>query len=149
LRLDFPSRPGETCRVTDELTAALGRTPVELLGSRDFMAVYDSEEAVRALAPDLPKIAALERFAVIVTAPGKDCDFVSRFFAPAEGVPEDPVCGSAHCTLIPYWAKRLGKSLLFARQVSPRGGELHCEDRGDRVAIAGRAVLYLEGTIFI
>jgi predicted PhzF superfamily epimerase YddE/YHI9 len=84
---------------------------------------------------------------VIVTAPGDDCDFVSRYFAPRVGVPEDPVTGSAHCALIPYWAKRLGKRELHARQVSPRGGELFCEDRGERVGIGGTAVTYVEGTL--
>jgi len=102
---------------------------------------------VRALAPDMARVAALDRMAVIATAPGRDCDFVSRFFAPAVGIPEDPVTGSAHCTLVPYWAERLGRSRLFARQVSRRGGELWCEHRGDRVSIAGHAALYLTGTI--
>jgi predicted PhzF superfamily epimerase YddE/YHI9 len=88
-----------------------------------------------------------DRFAVIATAPGKDVDFVSRFFAPAQGIPEDPVTGSAHCTLIPYWSKRLGKTKLHAYQASPRGGELWCEDRGERVTISGKAVQFLEGTI--
>jgi predicted PhzF superfamily epimerase YddE/YHI9 len=93
----------------------------------------------------------IDRFAVIATAPGKEgdraCDFVSRFFAPAKGVAEDPVTGSAHCTLIPYWAERLGKTHLYARQVSKRGGELYCELHGDRVTIAGRAAPFLEGII--
>jgi len=92
-------------------------------------------------------VAALDRLGVIVTAPGRDCDFVSRFFAPGVGIPEDPVTGSAHCTLVPYWAKRLGKTSLFARQVSSRGGELWCADQGERVRIAGHCVKYLEGTI--
>jgi predicted PhzF superfamily epimerase YddE/YHI9 len=91
----------------------------------------------------------IDRFAVIVTAPGNDCDFVSRFFAPAKGVPEDPVTGSAHCTLIPYWARRLGKEKLLARQISKRGGELNCELRGGRVEIAGQAALYLQGEIVL
>jgi predicted PhzF superfamily epimerase YddE/YHI9 len=95
----------------------------------------------------MSKLAAFAVTGVIATAPGNDCDFVSRFFAPAYVIPEDPVTGSAHCTLVPYWAKRLGKISLVARQVSPRGGELFCEDRGDRVEIAGDAVRYLEGTI--
>ncbi len=102
-----------------------------------------------ALKPDMAKVAALDKFAVIATAPGSDCDFVSRFFAPAKGIAEDPVTGSAHCTLMPYWSKRLSKKSLFARQVSKRGGELWCEDLGSRVKIAGRAVPYLEGTIDI
>ena len=86
---------------------------------------------------------------MIVTAPGTQSDFVSRFFAPAKGVPEDPVTGSAHCTLIPYWSKRLGKKKLHAQQVSPRGGELWCEDRGERVTISGKAIRFLEGDIFL
>jgi predicted PhzF superfamily epimerase YddE/YHI9 len=97
----------------------------------------------------MARVAALDTFAVIVSAAGREVDFVSRFFAPAKGVPEDPVTGSAHCTLIPYWAKRLGKTRLQARQVSARGGELLCELRGERVSIAGRAVLYLEGALEI
>ena len=112
--------------------------------------MYDSADDVAALAPDFAAVAALDRFAVIVTAPGSDgVDFVSRFFAPARGVDEDPVTGSAHCTLIPYWAERLGKTRLEARQLSRRGGALSCALHGDRVTIAGRAVLYLEGTITI
>ena len=148
LALDFPSRPpapadGSAATVA----AALGARPQALLASRDYLAVFESEDAVRALAPDMARVAALDRMAVIATAPGRDCDFVSRFFAPQVGVPEDPVTGSAHCTLVPYWARRLGKSRLRALQVSARGGELFCEDRGERVAIAGQAVLYMEGTI--
>jgi len=94
-------------------------------------------------------VAQLDRFGVIVTAPGKQVDFVSRFFAPAKGVPEDSVTGSAHCTLIPYWGKRLGKKKLHAQQVSARGGELWCEDRGERVTISGKAVRFLEGSIYL
>ena len=91
----------------------------------------------------------IETHAVIITAPGETSDFVSRFFAPEAGVPEDPVTGSAHCTLIPYWAERLGKKEMFARQVSARGGEIYCELRGDRVKIGGKATLYLKGEIYI
>jgi predicted PhzF superfamily epimerase YddE/YHI9 len=101
------------------------------------------------LEPDLEKMAGLDFFGVIVTAPGKNSDFVSRFFAPRAGIPEDPVTGSAHCTLIPYWSERLGRKELHARQLSPRGGALFCWDRGDRVSIGGRAVAYLKGTIRI
>jgi predicted PhzF superfamily epimerase YddE/YHI9 len=111
------------------------------------MAVFGTEEEVRALKPDLEQLAVLDHFGVIATAPGRASDFVSRFFAPRQGVPEDPVTGSAHCTLVPYWARRLGKPRLHALQVSRRGGELFCEDRGDRVAMSGRAVQFLEGTI--
>lgn len=147
LALDFPSRRPTPCLAPAALAEALGAAPRETFSSRDLVAVFDSEEQVRALKPDMAAIARLDTFAVVPTAPGKDCDFVSRFFAPQAGVPEDPVTGSAHCSLVPYWAKRLGKSSLFARQVSPRGGELRCEDRGQRVKIAGQASLYLEGFI--
>ena len=130
-----------------KLVAALGARPHFVAAARDFMCVFENEDQVRALTPNMEKLAALDRFACIVTAPGRDCDFVSRFFAPARGVPEDPVTGSSHCTLIPYWSKRLGKTKLFARQLSRRGGELWCEDRGERVKIAGRAVKFLEGSL--
>jgi PhzF family phenazine biosynthesis protein len=149
LALDFPARPPEPAgpAALEAVAAALGRRPEELLASRDYLAVFEGEDDVRALRPDMVRTAALDRMGVIVTAPGRDCDFVSRFFAPAVGVPEDPVTGSAHCTLVPYWSRRLSRASLFARQVSERGGELWCEDRGDRVSIAGRAALYLRGAI--
>lgn len=149
LAMDFPARPPVPCPRPPGLDAALGRAPVEVLGARDYLCVYASAADVRALTPDMAAVAALDRFAVCVTAPGEDCDFVSRFFAPAKGVPEDPVTGSAHCTLIPYWSARLGKSELRARQISTRGGELLCRQRGERVTIAGTAALYLEGHIVI
>ncbi|MBL8232482.1 MAG: PhzF family phenazine biosynthesis protein [Bryobacterales bacterium] len=147
MELDFPSRPPQVCEVHAGLADALGGTPRQILAARDYLVVYGSEEEVRALKPDMGALMDIDRFAVIVTAPGTGCDFVSRFFAPAQGVPEDPVTGSAHCTLTPYWSKRLGKTRMHAKQVSPRGGDLRVEDRGDRVAIAGQAVLYLEGAI--
>ncbi|HEV8131891.1 MAG TPA: PhzF family phenazine biosynthesis protein [Acidobacteriota bacterium] len=145
--LDFPARDAAPCKTPDILPRALRREPKEVLASRDYLAVYDSEEEVRSLEPDMELLKSLDRFALIVTAPGRNCDFVSRFFAPAQGIPEDPVTGSAHCTLVPYWSRRLGKSHLHALQVSSRGGELFCEDRGDRVIISGRAVKFMEGTI--
>jgi PhzF family phenazine biosynthesis protein len=148
LALDFPARPpGPADDALEAVAAALGGRPEAVLAARDYLAIYATEDDVRALAPDMPRVAALDRMGVIASAPGRDCDFVSRFFCPAVGVPEDPVTGSAHCTLVPYWSKRLGVRRLFARQVSRRGGELHCEDRGARVSIAGTAVTYLEGTI--
>jgi PhzF family phenazine biosynthesis protein len=148
LALDFPSRPAQPCSQSDAVAAALGKRPTALLAARDYLAVFERAEDVAALRPDFAAVAALDRFAVIVTAPGTDgIDFVSRFFAPARGVDEDPVTGSAHCTLIPYWAERLGKTRLEARQLSRRGGALSCGLRGDRVTIAGRAALYLTGTI--
>ena len=149
LRMDFPSRPPIPCPPNAKLMEALGGQPEEILGARDYLVVYRSEDEVRALKPNMQLLCDIDRFAVIVTGPGKDCDFVSRFFAPSKGVPEDPVTGSAHCTLIPYWSKRLGKNRLHARQVSERGGELWCEDRGDRVSMAGKAVCFLEGAIHL
>src|ERR1051326_849652 len=150
LSMAFPARPPEPCTMSQPLVAALGRRPAALFAARDYLAVYDSADEGAALAPDFAAVAALDTFAVIVTAPGVDgVDFVSRFFAPARGVDEDPVTGSAHCTLIPYWADRLGKTRLEARQLSRRGGALSCGLHGDRVTIAGQAILYLEGRIEI
>lgn len=148
LTMDFPARPPAECKdVHPDLIMALGGNPEEVLASQDYLVVYGTEEEVRALKPEMDLLAQVDRFAVIVTAPGKQVDFVSRFFAPSKGVPEDPVTGRAHTTLIPYWSKRLGKKELHAFQVSPRGGELWCVDRGDRVSISGHAVRYLTGTI--
>ncbi|HYR59592.1 MAG TPA: PhzF family phenazine biosynthesis protein, partial [Chthoniobacteraceae bacterium] len=124
------------------LAEALGWLPRELFKTRDFLAVFSSEQEILSLKPDPALLARLDCLGVICTAPGGDCDFVSRFFAPGAGVPEDPVTGSAHSTLIPYWSARLGRTQLYARQVSQRRGELFCEARGDRVGIAGDAVLY-------
>jgi PhzF family phenazine biosynthesis protein len=147
LSLDFPARPPQECPVYPGLTTALGGRPEAVLAARDYLVVYATEAELRSLTPDMDTVAKADRFAVIATAPGKDVDFVSRFFAPAQGIPEDPVTGSAHCTLIPYWSKRLGKKKLHAYQASLRGGELWCEDRGERVTISGKAVQFLEGTI--
>ena len=133
----------------DSLTGILGLSPSQTLRARDLLVVYEKEEQIRSLQPDMERMAALDSFAVIVSAPGETCDFVSRFFAPKAGIPEDPVTGSAHCTLIPYWAKRLGKKEMKAFQLSKRGGELFCQDQGERVSIGGRAVMYLSGTIRI
>ena len=146
--LDFPSQPAAPVPANPDLTAALGAQPSAFLRARYDLCIFETEEQIRALSPDMR---ALNRIAgkVIVTAPGNDCDFVSRFFAPGAGIDEDPVTGSAHSTLIPYWSARLGKTKMFARQVSARGGELWCEDRGNRVGIGGHAVKYLEGRIFV
>jgi PhzF family phenazine biosynthesis protein len=145
--LDFPARPPSPCDAYPGLVPALGGRPETILAADDYLVVYGSEDEVRALKPSMEALLNIDKFATIVTAPGKQADFVSRFFAPSKGIPEDPVTGRAHCTLIPYWSKRLGKKKLHALQVSPRGGELWCEDRGDRVTISGRAVRFLEGTI--
>jgi predicted PhzF superfamily epimerase YddE/YHI9 len=148
LALDFPARPAVPVDPPPGLVAALGGAPREVLRARDHLVVYGSAAEVAALDPDPAALAKVDCWAAIVTAPGEDrIDFVSRFFAPAQGVPEDPVTGSSHCTLVPYWAERLGKAKLEARQLSRRGGALSCALNGDRVTIAGRAVLYLQGQI--
>jgi predicted PhzF superfamily epimerase YddE/YHI9 len=149
LTLDFPALPAVPEPAPPGLVESLGTAPLEVLRARDHVAVYGTEADVRALRPDFERMKTLPGLGVIATAPGSDCDFVSRFFAPGAGIPEDPVTGSAHCTLVPYWAQRLGKDRLHARQVSPRGGELFCEARGERVSLGGRAVLYLEGSIHV
>jgi PhzF family phenazine biosynthesis protein len=154
LSMDFPVQPVAPIDAPAGLAAALGAPPREVLAhGAHWVAVYDSATAVRALKPDLAAIARLDCFGVSVTAPGggddADVDFVSRFFAPARGVPEDPVTGSAHCRLTPLWAQRLGKTTLTARQVSPRGGELTCRLDGERVHLSGDAVLVLTGTLLL
>jgi len=147
LTLDFPSRQPTTTAAPEALIRGLGAKPGVVLKARDYLAVFANEAEVRALKPDFALLRTLDCLGIIATAPGSNCDFVSRFFAPGAGVDEDPVTGSAHCTLIPYWAERLAKTKLFARQVSARGGELVCELAGERVRIGGRAVHYLRGEI--
>lgn len=162
--LDFPARtpaPIEVCQVPVALRNALGGATPEawrkVTTHAHYLALFRSEGEVRALRPDFAAIATLGDARLLATAPGGDCDFVSRYFAPGAGIPEDPVTGSAHCTLVPYWAERLGRTSLYARQVSARGGELWCENvpapssatAAGRVRIAGRAVLYLRGDISI
>jgi PhzF family phenazine biosynthesis protein len=147
IELDFPAWMPAPTAAPEALVRALGEPPREVLRSRDFLVVYSSQAEVAALAPDMALLEALDSLGIIVTAPGDDADFVSRFFAPRAGIPEDPVTGSAHSTLIPYWATRLGKADLFARQVSPRGGELQCRHLGGRVGIGGRAVIYSRGQL--
>jgi len=149
LSMDFPARPPERCEAPPALESGLGKRPVETWKARDYMAVFASEADVRSLRPDMEKLATLDLLGVIATAPGTEKDFVSRFFAPRAGVPEDPVTGSSHCTLIPYWSKRLSRPRLSARQVSARAGDLDCEHPGDRVVISGVAALFLEGTISV
>lgn len=147
--LDFPARPPVEASERPGLVEALGARPQAFLTAADCVCVFENEAQVRNLSPDFGALTKVDCFAVIATAPGEDCDFVSRFFAPGAGIPEDPVTGRAHTTLIPYWSRRLGKKRMFARQVSGRGGELWCEDRGTRVGIGGRAVKYLEGHITV
>ena len=149
--LDFPSRPPTATSPDEHLLAGLDIPAIEILAARDYFAIYETAQQVRDLAPDMVSLARIHRFAVIATAPGDEAgvDFVSRFFAPAIGVPEDPVTGSAHSTLIPYWAGRLNKTTLFAKQISERGGDLFCALAGDRVKIGGHAVLYSKNQIYL
>jgi PhzF family phenazine biosynthesis protein len=149
LSLDFPSQRPSECDPPAELVKGLGMKPVAVLKSSDYFVVFDHEEDIRSLRPNMDLLKKVDLRGVIVTAPGICSDFVSRFFAPRLGIDEDPVTGSAHCALIPYWAERLGKKDLHALQVSERGGELFCRDRGERVFISGRAVKYMQGTITI
>jgi PhzF family phenazine biosynthesis protein len=149
MTLDFPARPATLCETPRELVDGLRALPAAAAKARDYLAVFETEQAVRSLQPDMAALMRLDSLGIIATAPGDHCDFVSRFFAPRAGIPEDPVTGSAHCTLIPYWAQRLGRSELRALQVSPRGGELFCEHRGERVGIGGRAVTYSSGFLHV
>ncbi len=151
LAMDFPAKAVEPCAAPAALIEGLGRMPLEVYGGRDYLAVFADAAEVRALTPDPRRLAELDRHGVIVTAPGGaedgDVDFVSRFFVPKFGVDEDPVTGSAHCSLTPFWAARLGKATLEARQVSRRGGRLQCTLAGERVILRGRAVTYMAATI--
>jgi PhzF family phenazine biosynthesis protein len=154
LELDFPARAPHLAETPSLLTEALRQTPEAVFAAdgesgelHRWLAVFDKEASVAELAPNFTLMQRLDGLGVIATAPGTDVDFVSRYFAPKAGINEDPVTGSAHCTLAPYWAKRLGKNQLQARQISKRGGELQCVMAGERVLIAGRAVTYLRGQI--
>ena len=151
LLLDLPSRPPEQATLPSIIADSLSHLPLEVWKARDFLLVYESEAAVANLKVDAQKLKEinLDPGGIIVSAPGKTADFVSRFFTPGAAVFEDPVTGSAHCTLTPFWAARLGKTKLVAHQVSERGGVLWCEDKNDRVQIAGQAVCYLQGTITV
>jgi PhzF family phenazine biosynthesis protein len=150
LVLDFPADRVEPVTVPQLLIDALGREPTEAYkGKTDYLIVYGAEDQVAGLAPDFGDLAMVPARGIIVTAPGRHVDFVSRFFAPQVGIPEDPVTGSAHTTLTPYWSARLGKADLIAMQLSKRQGRLRCRMAGDRVEIAGKAVPYLTGTITV
>ena len=147
--MDFPSRSPNPINEIDLITDALGKKPIKVLGHRDVVAIYKNEKDIRSIYPDMEKLKKLNYPAVIVTAPGNDVDFVSRNFAPKLGIPEDPVTGSAHCELIPYWSKILKKKELLANQISERGGKLYCTHNEDRVTIGGEAVTFLRGEIEI
>ncbi len=145
--LDFPVRLPKPSPPRPDFVQAIGAQSQAHFTGTFEMAVFATEAEVAALKPDMRALAAIDHFGLIATAPGDTGDFVSRFFAPRAGIDEDPVTGSAHCMLAPYWAGRLGKTQLTARQISPRGGDLWCETQGDRVLISGHGAFYLEGFI--
>lgn len=148
LEMDFPARPARRCPLDETLVRALGIRPREVWAADDYLAVFDSAEEVRDIRPDDSLLRRLDLRGVIVTAEADDVDFVSRFFAPKYGIPEDPVTGSAHCTLAPYWSARLDRRSLTARQISKRGGRVVCTLAGNRVRLAGQAVTFMEAEIF-
>ncbi|MGC2112590.1 MAG: PhzF family phenazine biosynthesis protein [Candidatus Korobacteraceae bacterium] len=148
--MDFPARPPQACETAVDLLPALGLKSALVMKSRDYLVVVDQAEQVRALTPDIAALAKIDMGigGAIVTAAGEgDVDYVCRLFAPWEGIDEDPATGSIHCTLAPYWAGRLGKDAFRAQQLSARGGHMQCAIDGDRVKIAGKARLYLHGTL--
>ena len=145
--MNFPSQMPKPCAPPQALLAGIGARPTEVLAAADYMAVFENEAVVRSLQPDFSRLGELELRGVIATAPGEQCDFISRFFAPRYGIDEDPVTGSAHCELTPYWSARLGKTVMQARQISKRGGDVLCQSAGDRVVLKGGAVTFMEGQI--
>ena len=149
--MDFPARRSDPIQTPPGLAEALGAIPIEVVADRfNYLALLESARVVRGLSPDIAAIARLDRGGLIVTATGDGgYDIVSRYFAPAKGIPEDPVTGGAHCALVPYWAKRSGKAAFRAYQASPRGGEITCRLDGDRVELEGTCVFYLEGEVEI
>jgi predicted PhzF superfamily epimerase YddE/YHI9 len=147
LEMDFPACPPTPCALPNILAEGLGQRPIEVWAADDYLAVFDSEATVRAITPNQALLGQLDLRCVVITAPGTDVDFVSRVFGPKFGIPEDPVTGSAHCELAPYWARKLGKNILRARQVSRRGGKLVCEVKADRVILSGSAVTFMEAEI--
>ena len=150
-QLDFPARPPRQIAPLPIVAQALGARPRALYLARDHVALFDTADEVRALAPDFDAMRRIEGcIGLVATAPGDgSCDFVSRYFAPHDGIVEDPVTGSAHCTLVPFWSERLGRREVTARQISARGGTLYCRDEGERVLIAGHAALYLTGELHL
>ena len=151
LTLNFPSRPAFPCELPDIILEGIGQRPLASFKARDYLLIYPDEQAVLDIKPNeaLLNTINIDPGGIIVTASGKEVDFVSRFFTPQASIFEDPVTGSAHCTLIPYWAERLGKNELKAYQLSARKGELFCELAGDKVLISGKAITYLKGEVFI
>jgi PhzF family phenazine biosynthesis protein len=149
LTMDFPSVSAEEIPVTEQMVRAIGKKPLKAMKARDLLLLYESEQEINEIEPDFGALAEIEHLGVIVTAPGINVDFVSRFFAPRAGINEDPVTGSAHCMLIPFWAEILGKNTMKAKQLSARVGELYCQNNDDRVLISGKAVTYMIGELVV
>ncbi|HEX8461970.1 MAG TPA: PhzF family phenazine biosynthesis protein [Segetibacter sp.] len=149
IEVNFPSRMPQPCQAPEALLKGINFPPSKILKSRDYFLVYEDESLIKQIVPDFTFLNQLNVVGVIVTAASKEVDFVSRFFVPNSVIGEDPVTGSAHCNLIPYWAKELNKTTLTAKQISAREGELFCEDKGERVTMAGNAVLYSKGEFYL
>ena len=147
--MDFPSRPPKNINEIDILYEALGKKPRELLAHRDLIAIFDNEEEIKSIIPNMSKLMQLSYPSIVISAIGNEVDFVSRNFAPKLGIPEDPVTGSSHCELIPYWSKILNKNEMIAHQLSERGGEIYCGLDNDRVSLGGEAITFLRGEIEI
>lgn len=150
-QLDFPARKPMPAELPEIILRGMGLPPKEVLRARDYVLIYESQEQVESIQPDqaLLNTINIDPGGIIVTAPGREVDFVSRFFTPQASIFEDPVTGSAHCSLIPFWSERLGKKELVAHQVSSRGGVLYVENTGERVKIGGHAITYLKGVIYL
>lgn len=149
LEMNFPSRMPQKCNPPLALIEGVNHQPQHIYKSRDYVLVYKNQKEVENFKPDFVWLNRIDALGIIATAPGDDCDFVSRFFVLNSVIEEDPVTGSAHAELIPYWSHVLGKTTMLAKQISSRGGILHCEDKGDRVTIAGESILYMKGEYFI
>ena len=145
--MDFPSRPPKIINNKNLVYDVLGRMPVELLAHRDLIVVFENQKDIKSINPNLEKLMKLDYPSVVITAKGDESDFVSRNFAPKLGIPEDPVTGSSHCELIPYWSEKLNKKEMIAIQISERGGKIHCVDMNDRVLIGGEAITFFRGEI--
>ena len=149
LYLDFPADDFHSVDILEEIISGLNNTPIELYKGRDdYLAIFEDEETIRSISPNIEVLSSIETRGIIISSQGIDVDFVSRFFAPSAGIPEDPVTGSAHTTLTPYWSRKLNKRTLKANQLSQRGGELFCTDKGSRIEIGGCAKTYLVGKIY-
>lgn len=149
LTMDFPSVSSKETEVTEQMISAVGKKPKKAMKARDLLLLYENEQEIQEIDPDFVALAQIDHLGVIATAPGKNVDFVSRFFAPRAGINEDPVTGSAHCMLIPFWAEILGKETMWAKQLSARVGELYCRNNHDRVLISGKAVTYMIGELLL